>query len=654
MMKYRADIDGLRALAVMPVVLFHAGMDRLSGGFIGVDIFFVISGFLITRILLDEIRAGQFSIIHFYERRARRILPALFIVMAFCFVVTYQLYFYQEFVGFAKSVIASLGFSANILFWVESGDYFDQSTHIKPLLHTWSLSVEEQFYVFFPIALLVIHRFIPTKMALMLWLALMASFILSVYGVYKSPKATFYLLPMRAWELLLGGMVAAGYMRLPKVQKCREAASLLGFVLIVAGLFLLDEQSLFPGYNALYPCIGAVLIILAGQDGMKTLVGKGLAWKPVVFIGLISYSLYLWHWPLIVFWKYYLVGHLDVVQQMIVVAVSMVCAALTWHFVERPFRGKGSKISRKGIFVGSGVMSAVFVVMAVIVIQQDGLEDRFPEEGRRLAAFAKSHHPIERPKSCKPSYYNAIDNPCRYGAKEVAPTIALWGDSHSDAFVDIVHEWAEKRGDALVHYYYSGCWPLKGITRTGNKAAKCYQYNIDALDRIIQNDNLKTVILMSRWATYTKGSSAELGPAESKNEYNDKSTEKEREERFTKTFKETVTALLTAGKKVVLVYPTPENGYYIPALLARKYISNNQKPESYTTSFAVYKDRQDFVFDTFDAFNDPNLIKIYPHKKLCDGERCLVYKDGNVLYFDDDHLSLEGAREILPLFDVIP
>ncbi len=652
-MKYRADIDGLRALAVMPVVLFHAGMDRLSGGFIGVDIFFVISGFLITRILLDEIHAGKFSIINFYERRARRILPALFVVMAFCFIVTYQLYFYQEFVGFAKSVIASLGFSANILFWIESGDYFDQSTHIKPLLHTWSLSVEEQFYVFFPLALLMIHRFIPKKMALMLWLALVTSFVLSVYGVYKSPKATFYLLPMRAWELLLGGMVAAGYIRLPKVQKCREAGSILGFGLIATGLFLLDERSLFPGYNALYPCVGAVLIILAGQDGMKTAVGRVLAWRPVVFVGLISYSLYLWHWPLIVFWKYYLVGHLDAVQQMIVVAVSMICATLTWHFVERPFRGKRSKISRKGIFISSVSVSVVLIVMAGIIIQQNGLEGRFPEEGQRLANFSQSHHTKDRPKECKIGLNTKIENPCQYGRKSITPTIALWGDSHSDAMVDGLGEWAEKRDQSLVHYYFSGCRPLVGTTRFGKNSKKCYQYNFDALEKLLKSPDIKTVILMGRWVQYIKGPSVALGPAEIGMEL-DPLPQAERERLFKKGLHDTVMPLLKAGKKVVLVYPVPENGYNIPTLLARRYISHGEKPEDYTTSFEVFKERQDFIFDVFDGFNPAGLIKVYPHEKLCDGQRCVVYKDGNVLYFDDDHLSLEGAQEIAPIFDVIP
>lgn len=293
-LKYRADIDGLRAIAVLVVIFFHAGIPGFSGGFVGVDVFFVISGFLITSIIVNEIDEGKFSIARFYERRIRRIFPALFPVIVFTVVAGAFLYDFVSFKELGKSIVATTLFSSNIHFWHQAG-YFDTESIRKPLLHTWSLAVEEQFYIVFPLLLLAINRF-GKKLYLpwLLGIGLLSLFA-SIYGIYSNPSVTFYMVPTRAWELLAGSILALQRIPLLKSNSYRNLFSVTGFGLICYSVVCYTEATLFPGANALAPVIGASLIIYSGMEGGASTVKKFLSVKPLVSIGLISYSLYLWH-----------------------------------------------------------------------------------------------------------------------------------------------------------------------------------------------------------------------------------------------------------------------------------------------------------------------------------------------------------------------
>ena len=310
--KYRPDIDGLRAVAVLPVVLYHAGYKAFSGGFVGVDIFFVISGFLITSILTEDIQRGGFSLASFYERRLRRIFPPLFVMAACCLVVAFVLYPPDHLLRFGKSLIAMTFFVSNLFFWREApgGGYFAEtgrSFDTDALLHTWSLSVEEQFYVFFPWALYALHRWARHREFAVLSAAIVFSFALSAWGLERAPAATFYLLTTRSWELLLGAVAAKWILRFPETRWLRETLSIIGVGLIAYAVFCFTKDTPFPGPNAIFPCVGAFLIIFAGMGGPSS-VGAVLSTRPAVSIGVISYSLYLWHWPLIAFLKYFHAG----------------------------------------------------------------------------------------------------------------------------------------------------------------------------------------------------------------------------------------------------------------------------------------------------------------------------------------------------------
>ncbi len=299
-MKYRAEIDGLRALAVVPVILFHAGFEVFSGGFVGVDVFFVISGYLITTILIEDMENDRFSIINFYERRARRILPALFFVMLVCLPFAWMWMLPDRMKDFSQSIVAVNLFASNILFWLESG-YFGAASENKPLLHTWSLAVEEQYYVLFPIFLFVAWRFGKNRVFWMIIVFAAISLALSEWAWRNEPSANFYLAPTRAWELLAGSIAA--FVAHKSGVKANNALSLLGLAAILFAIFAYDKNTPFPSVYALVPVVGVVLLVLF--SGKETLTAKLLSTKLFVGIGLISYSAYLWHQPIFAFIRVY-------------------------------------------------------------------------------------------------------------------------------------------------------------------------------------------------------------------------------------------------------------------------------------------------------------------------------------------------------------
>jgi peptidoglycan/LPS O-acetylase OafA/YrhL len=368
-MRYRPEIDGLRAIAVAAVILFHAGFALFSGGFVGVDVFFVISGFLITSIIVEDLKTEQFSVIRFYERRARRILPALFTVMAACMPFAYGLLSPDDLKDFAQSLAAICLFASNVLFWGESG-YFDTQAELKPLLHTWSLAVEEQFYVVFPLLLLAAWRLGWRFLLVLIGGIAALSFIASVDEVRHFPSAAFYLLPSRAWQLLVGALASfvadrwqPAATRRPLPGVAGEAVGWGGMAMILLALFLFDERTPFPGLNAVLPTLGTAMVLLGSSD--RTSVGRMLAWRPLVGLGLISYSAYLWHQPLFAFTKQALLAELPTDLAVVLCAVTIVLACLSWRYIEQPFRDR-SFISRGAVFAMSAAGMAVFVGLGFI------------------------------------------------------------------------------------------------------------------------------------------------------------------------------------------------------------------------------------------------------------------------------------------------
>ncbi|MCC5879112.1 MAG: acyltransferase [Idiomarina sp.] len=381
-MKYRREIDGLRAVAVLPVILFHAGFSWFSGGYVGVDVFFVISGYLITTIIINELDKGEFSIGKFYERRARRILPALFFVMFICIPFAWAWMVPSQFKDFAHGLIAISFFVSNVLFWRKE-DYFAPAAEENPLLHTWSLAVEEQFYIFFPVLLLVLWRFGRNPVFYVVLLMTAVSLALAEWGWRNYPSANFYLLPTRAWELGVGAICA--FLMSRKEFVANNLLALLGLSLIVFSIIAFDQATPFPSLYAVLPVAGTALIVMYGSK--DSFVGRLLAIKPLVWIGLISYSAYLWHQPVLAFSRIRAGVEPSQNAMVLLVLLSLVLAYISWKYIEQPFRNKtvlSFTLTRSRIFGATAAVSVAFVSLGVYGHMSNGMFDswknRHPEQ----------------------------------------------------------------------------------------------------------------------------------------------------------------------------------------------------------------------------------------------------------------------------------
>ena len=386
---YRPDIDGLRAVAVLPIVAFHAGTPWLGGGFVGVDVFFVISGFLIGSLVDKQCAAGTFSFRGFYARRVRRIAPALLATLGGTLALGVAYGLPAELAGLGRTTLAALASVSNIYFWRHS-DYFDTPAQAQPLLHTWSLSIEEQFYLFLPVGMVLLYRWLPRRGArtALIGAGALLSFAASAALVDDYPTATFYLLPTRAWELLLGVLVGLWPVRALARPAVREAVAAAGAGMIAAALFLFTPKTVFPGPAALLPCLGAACIIAAGQAG-PSVVGRALSTRPAVFVGLISYSLYLWHWPVIVFQTSdeFLVGRAHpALETLAVMAASFALAVVSWRFVEQPFRSR-ERVGSRALFGAVGGTAALAGAAGLAMVASGGFPSRFSPAAREIASF---------------------------------------------------------------------------------------------------------------------------------------------------------------------------------------------------------------------------------------------------------------------------
>lgn len=487
-MDYRREIDGLRAFALLPVILFHAGFQTFSGGFIGVDVFFVISGYLITTIILAELEQGKFSIIKFYERRARRILPMLFLIMLVCIPFAWFWLLPRDMKDFSQSLVAVSLFASNILFWIES-DYFDTSAELKPLLHTWSLAVEEQYYLLFPLFLMLFWRLGKRWMLLTLGLLFIASLTMAEWAAYLKPTVAFYLLPTRCWELLIGAF-SAFYLSKPNFKDTskglREFSGWLGVALILYAVFAYSKSTPFPGLYALVPTLGAVLIILFATQ--QTNVGRFLGNKAFVGIGLISYSAYLWHQPLFAFLKYSnFEGSKGI--YILIILFTLILAYFTWKFVESPFRKK-STYSSNFIFVFSILGAAFFIAFGFYGHRSDGFDDR-----AHMAIFKDLNYDTSRLgyQQCNDSLTNQEPKLNYCMSASLVPSALVVGDSHADDKFYGIEKNVISLSWKLVGN--SSCPPLIGVKVTSSDGTECTERLSKLFRYIKSNSSIKVVVL---------------------------------------------------------------------------------------------------------------------------------------------------------------
>lgn len=665
---YRPDIDGLRAIAVLAVLFFHAEISGFSGGFVGVDIFFVISGFLITSILLKDIQEGHFSITGFYERRIRRIFPALFPVIAVTLAVGAFLFDANAIKAFGRSIMATTLFSSNILFWRETG-YFSAPSLQMPLLHTWSLAVEEQFYIFFPLAMAFINRYLRCKYLPWILAAAILSLIVSIYGTTRFPVGTFYLVPSRAWELMVGSLLALGVLPYPSSSLLRNLLSIAGIGLILYSICFYTEMTLFPGYNAAVPVFGAALIIYSGiGGGYPSLVARVLKTKPLVFVGLISYSLYLWHWPIVTFTKYMLFRPFNVYDRVIIILASLVVSTLSWKYIEQPFRGKQSVIpDRKRLFAIALVVMIIAVGVGGLIQCMKCMEGRLdlfsPGLTATLAKVQKDPMWDRYRRWEMADFINKGTMPALVGDERAKPTFALWGDSHARALIHSIEDQALKSGMSGYVITNPAQPPVIGINKIAVDAnhIRTYGYldqsNKNILRFLKTHPEIKTIILSARWTENVLGNSYKREePFTISFERADQNSKQKipndvlMKEGLTKT----VRTLLDMKRNVVLVSMVPEIGHDA----VRYYLLKTRFPDLYgeiTPTREEYDHRNKKVMAMLSELARlPNVTLVVPAERLFEKSgRAMIMFNNQLLYRDDNHLSSYGAHFVAPAFDEV-
>ena len=499
---YRPDIDGLRALAVLPVLLFH-GKLGCPGGFVGVDIFFVISGFLISSLILKELSNCTFSLTTFWERRIRRILPALTVVVLATFAAGWLCYLPEDFEMMGKSIIAQAMLLSNVFFYRQAlvgAGYFTAASDTKTLLHTWSLAVEEQFYLLFPLLLIFLTRY--RKLSLIKTIAGLAvvSFALSVIGTYYFPSATFYLLPARAWELLLGALLAMFRGRFALNMLTRETTGWLGLCLISYPIFFYDGSTRFPGLGAVPPCLGAALIMFSSES-KPSLVGRILTFRPIVFVGLISYSLYLWHWPVLVFSQYLARNAPAAGVRVLLLLVSIALAFLTWKYVETPFRKRRILQERPHIFGFAVASMAALCVLGLFVLLRHGVLGRF--SGKALSYITSRDHPF--PLKSMSLQDVTSGRFVTFGLQDTNQPVNLliWGDCRAMHLTPVLDDLCRRFSWRGIQATHAETAPVLGYISRGNWSLKenSIAFNEAVLKSITQR-HINTVILAASWAAY--------------------------------------------------------------------------------------------------------------------------------------------------------
>lgn len=657
MLKYRPEIDGLRALAVIPVVFFHAGISGFSGGIVGVDVFFVISGYLITAILLSDLSKQRFSLLSFYARRAQRILPALIFVALCCLPFAWSWMVAEQQLHFAKSLMALSVFGSNIYFAKTTG-YFDPGTDEMPLLHTWSLAVEEQFYLGFPLLLMGLWKLKKGALKPTLVMLLLGSLILAEWAWRFSEGASYYLLPTRAWELLIGALLAAGSVEPEEEGRdstVTEAAgaflAFLGLILIAVSVLYFQESTPHPSALTLLPVIGASLVIRFASQ--HNLVGRILSTKPIVKVGLVSYSAYLIHQPLFVFFRLKSVAMPEQWLMGLLAFLVFPLAYVVWRFIETPFRhGARPKCQvYGGAVLGLGLLAA----MGLLTTSRGDTEVK---RGMPKSVIASIKN-IEKPCFNVPMTHAKRHWLCDLGNKVAGsspPDFLLTGDSHMNSLSPSVEQWAIEHGYSGQYVGYRGCPPVLGVhvLRSDQALKNCFQLN-NRIHTYIREKEIKNLILISRWNFYTKGGyDAKDFTYLSLTQSGEKSMS-ESERIFKEQLHRTIDEYVKMGVKVHVVLQVPEQ-IYTPAKVYTRVGSKlpslrEEVLKADSVSFNQHVDYQQDIRALFKSLQEiyhPSLSVINPDSTFCDSQICLIGNPNESYYFDKDHISRNGALRLLP------
>jgi peptidoglycan/LPS O-acetylase OafA/YrhL len=657
---YRPEIDGLRAVSVFAIILYHAnfvlfGHTLFPGGFIGVDIFFVISGYLITTLILKEIlETNQFSFKYFYERRIRRILPALLFVTIITSIISYFILFRYSLIDFVKSILSILFFSSNFYFHYSGNNYGSDNALLKPLLHTWSLSVEEQFYILFPIFLIIIIKFFKKHLLTILFVSLLISLFFSQYLSKTHVSFNFYMLLSRGFELLIGSLLC--YFELNK-NKDRRSYSILNRIFPSIGIALIICSFLFFNFNkisnpsiiTLIPLIGVSLIISFSKKG--EFITEILSSKIFVFSGLISYSLYLWHYPIFSFLRYIEVFNNSIHIKLLAILLIIILSIFSYYFIEKPFRNKNIITLKKII---------IYILISVII----------------LLSYIFYIVKIEEPRS---RFSSVIIQELR---KEILETnrskkgnlgeIYLIGDSHAQSLTYYLNESSKKESYNFYNVRTSLYLPnFNEVDRKSKNISKIYLETNNNINKFLEDKSNLIVILHYRWSsklleTYFDEEEEHKFYQEKKERFTSSyfeprnisgSSFEERQKYISENLKLTIKKILNQGHILILVYPVPELDFNPARLILKNNLNiiNKLKKQNidipiYSFSYDIYKKRNKKIFEVLDNIHEPNIYRVYPDKFFCNtviNNRCIANSKEYLFYYDDEHLSFEGSKYIV-------
>ena len=621
---YRADIDGLRAVAVLAVVLNHLSSALLPGGFVGVDVFFVISGYLITRIISQELEQGRFTFTRFYDRRARRIFPALFAMLAITLAAGYVLLLPSDYIAALRAALATVLFASNVLLWRQQSGYFDDTeSKLDPMLHTWSLAVEEQFYLLFPIFLLICYRYWRKRMVWIVLACALVSLAGAAVVVKDNPTAAFFLSPFRAWELLAGSLLAYGALPAIGSRLLREALAAGGLMAIVLACLFYRDATVFPGLTALAPVLGAAAVIHAGSSG-PTFSGRLLQWRPMVYIGLISYSLYLWHGPLIVLTQY--ANGMEPLARFwpLLLLASLALASASYHFIEQPFRRSAGALSRLALPYGA-VLALTLGLFCTAGVVMGGFPDRFSPA---VLSLDNARSPLIPYEQCADLAPQAA---CFLGAGVGEPQMLLWGDSHMLSFAPALHDVRVRRGTRAVFLPYPGCAPVFEAASAHRPNCPAVQAEVKAY--LAAHPHIRVVVMAAFWGTYFReGGPLRMVPSAGQTIEGQAAAQAG--------LRATLQWLRQGQRTVMLIGPVPAYGKSVPAALALEVASGRQRARSSASEEHLTNATFLAVIDEFKP--DAQFHYVDPVPWLC-APQCRLIEGGVSLYRDAHHLSVAGA-----------
>ncbi len=631
-MKYRIDIDGLRTIAVALVILNHAGFSAFSGGFVGVDVFFVISGFLITAIIFPQITQKTFSITNFLSRRIKRLMPVLLFVI-FITTITFSIIMLPEdLMRFYRSIIWVVLYGANFFFWKAYGGYFDGGSQEAPLLHTWSLAVEEQYYLIWPLMLICSVKLLGGKVTAYLSLALFVfAIIFSQWGTEITIGAAYYLLPTRFFELLMGSCLAIFWHKLPKLSTLTShVISLIGLALIISSALMLSEHSPFPGYNALYPTLGTALLIYSAGG----IVNNILSYKPIVYTGNISYSLYLWHWPVLVLLRYTAI-ELTLPVQLFAIFLTYILSVLSYRYIEQPLRN--IRVSSFGRVASTMYLlpAALLISVALLGLNLNGYPSRFSPEVIKMDNALNSFASKSR-QGCHAAFRDSEDLPnekCFFGEDTASKgSFFLFGDSHANHLVPFLTILARDAHYSGQDYTLDRCLPIMDLNWGQNlhMAEKCRQRNGVAQQHITQQD-FDYVVMAASWPHFT-----------SQRIFTDKQvTDNQTKKSLVKAkLASTLAVIIKSGAVPIFIEDTPTLLGKSPKCTIKKALFNSalqcdiERIDNIMFNEILVDLKQEF----------PSLLIMNPHELYCQGSNCSMSINGLPLYRDDDHLNEKGAE----------